>query len=82
MKFSCPCVNYLNGRKLNATQVREHLICDGFLKSYTIWIWHGELIDFPIVFRIEHVVNSTMEEGHEERVEVDNMEDMIRVVIA
>ena len=35
-KFRCPCVNYLNGRKLNATQVREHIICDGFLRIYTI----------------------------------------------
>jgi len=62
VKFKCPCVNCLNGRKLNVNQVREHLICDGFLRSYTIWIWHGELIDFPTVFRTEHVVHSTMKE--------------------
>jgi len=47
--FSCqhfryPCVNYLNGRKLNATKVRKHLICDGFLQSYTTWTWHGKSI--------------------------------------
>ena len=80
MKFRCPCVNCLNGRKLNATQVREHLICDGFLRSYTIWTGHGELIDFPTVGRIEHVVDSNIEERREERVEEDNMEDMIRDV--
>ena len=74
VKFRCPCVNCLNGRKLNATQVREHLICDGFLRSYTIWTWHGELIDFPTVSRTEHVVDSTMEERREERVKEDNME--------
>jgi len=39
VKFRCPCVNHLNERKLNATQVRAHLICDGFLRSYTIWTW-------------------------------------------
>ena len=81
MKFICPSVNFLNERKLNATQVREHLICDGFLRSYTIWRWHGELIDIPTVSRIEHVVHSTMKERRqercEERVEEDNMEDMI-----
>ena len=76
VKFRCPCVNCLNGRKLNATQVREHLICDGFLRNYTLWIWHSELIDFPTVSRIEHVVDSTMKE----RCEEDNMEDMIRDV--
>ena len=66
---------------MNATRVSEHLICDGFLRSYTIWTWHDELIDIPIVFRTEHVLNSTMkerwEERCEERVEEDNMEDMI-----
>jgi len=69
VKFRCPCVNCLNGRKLNATQVREHLICDGFLRSYTIWTWHGELIDIPIVSRTEHVVHSTMKERWQERCE-------------
>ena len=73
MKFSCPCVNCLNERKLNATQVRKHLICDGFLRSYTIWTWHSVLINFPIVSRTKHVVDSTMEERQEERVEEDNM---------
>jgi len=84
VKFRFPCVNCLKGRKLNATQVREYLICDGFLRSYTIWTWHGELIDFPTVSQTEHVVDSTMkerrEERCEERVEEDNMRDMIRDV--
>jgi len=48
------------------SQVMEHLICDGFLRSYKIWTWHSELIYFPIVFRTEHVVDSTMEEQQEE----------------
>ena len=84
MKFRCPCVNYLNERKLNATQVREHLICDGFLRSYTIWTWYNELINIPTVSRTEHIVHSTMKEQRqercEERVEEDNMEDMIQDV--
>ena len=73
MKFRCPCVNCLNARKLNATEIREHLICDGFLPSYTIWKWHDKLIDFPIVSRTENVVDSTMEDLREE----DKLEDMI-----
>ena len=84
VNFRCPCVNCLNERKLNATQVREHLICDGFLRSYTIWTCHGELIDFPTIARTKQVVDSTMEERwekrREERVEEDNMEEMIRDV--
>ena len=41
VKFRCTCVNYLNGRKLNATEVKEHLICDGLLRSYRTWTWHN-----------------------------------------
>jgi len=87
VKFRCPCVNCLNGRKLNATQVREHLICDGFLKSYTIWTWNGELIDIPTVSRTEQLdslrrltMKEQRQERCEERVKEDNMEDMIQDV--
>jgi len=59
--------NSLNGRKLNATQVREHLICDDFLRSYTIWTWHGELIRIPTVSRAEYFADSSMKERREER---------------
>jgi len=41
------CVNYLNGRILNVVEIREHLLCNGFLKNYTTWIWHGELVNTP-----------------------------------
>ncbi|KAG2371826.1 uncharacterized protein HKW66_Vig0239470 [Vigna angularis] len=78
VKFRCPCVNCLNGRKLNATDIREHLICDGFIRSYTTWIWHGELTDFPTVSPTENVYDSTMDMVDE--AEQDNLEDMIRDV--
>ena len=26
----------------DASEVREHLICDGFVKGYRIWTLHGE----------------------------------------
>jgi len=60
VKFTCPCVNCLNGRKLNITQVREHLICDGFLRSYTMWTWHDKLIHIPTFSRTEYLANSSM----------------------
>ncbi|WVZ24161.1 hypothetical protein V8G54_002705 [Vigna mungo] len=77
VKFRCPCVNCLNGRKLNATQIREHLICDGFLRCYTTWIWHGEEMHFPTDSQTENVTDSTMEE---DRPDKDKLEDMIRDV--
>jgi len=76
VKFRCPCVNCLNVRKLNATEIREYLICDAFLPSYTIWTWHDKLIDFPTISQTENVVDSTMEDRREE----DKLEDMIRDV--
>ena len=76
VKFRCPCVNYLNARKLNAIAIREHLICEGFLPSYTMWTWPGELIDFPTVSPTENVVDFIMEDRREE----DKLEDMIRDV--
>jgi len=51
-----------NGRKLNVTEVREHLICDGFIISYIIQISYDELIDFLTVSRTKYVIDSTMEE--------------------
>jgi len=76
MKFRCPYVNCLNGRKLNAIGIKEHLICDDFLQSYTKWTWHDELIDFSTISRTEHVVNSTMEDQLEE----DKLKRMIHDV--
>ncbi|XP_027922699.1 uncharacterized protein LOC114180586 [Vigna unguiculata] len=69
-KFYCPCVNCLNERKLPTDIIGEHVLCDDFLKSYTKWIWHGELIDMPSV---------DVSEAEEVDLEMDDqMEEMIR----
>ena len=69
VKIRCPCVNCLNGRILSVSEIREHLLCDGFLKSYTTWTWHGELLDLPSVRGASEEVHFTMN---------DILEDMIR----
>ena len=38
--FYCPCVECLNQTRLSAEDIYLHLICEGFCKSYTLWIWH------------------------------------------
>ena len=43
-KFYCPCVKCLNERRLSPEAIRTHLICEGFCKTYTVWVWHGEKI--------------------------------------
>ena len=47
-KIWCLSVNFLNGRILDVKMIREHLLCDGFLRSYTAWTWHGELLNLPV----------------------------------
>ncbi|KAK7346843.1 hypothetical protein VNO80_21366 [Phaseolus coccineus] len=74
-KIRCPCVNCLNGRILDVNIMREHLLCDGFLRSYTTWTWHGELLNLPRVSVTEEYV----EAEHDDVVD-DRLEDMIRDV--
>ena len=38
----CPCKNCTNRYWFNVNVVHEHLICDGFMRGYTTWIFHGE----------------------------------------
>jgi len=68
VKIRCPCVNCLNGRILSVFKIRDHLLCDGFLKNYTTWTWHGELLDLPIVREASEEVDFSMD---------DRFEDMI-----
>lgn len=42
--YLCPCNRCLNMVKKNVDDIRDDLICDGFLKSYTHWRWHGETL--------------------------------------
>nr|KYP62103.1 hypothetical protein KK1_016627 [Cajanus cajan] len=69
-KFYCPCVNCLNGRRRTIDEIWDHLICDGFLTSYTTWIWHGEHKEIQIVYQTQH----------DDEVMHDQIEDMIRDV--
>jgi len=48
-RYYCPCVNCLKGKRLDIELIQEHVLCDGFLKNYTTWTWHGEVLDLPYV---------------------------------
>ncbi|CAH9078402.1 unnamed protein product [Cuscuta europaea] len=68
-KFYCSCVKCINLRQLHVELIREHLFCDGFCKSYTEWIRHGESVEMPSM------------SSHKEKVRgdtYDHMDDMIR----
>jgi len=62
------CVNCLNGRILNISKIRKHLLCDGFLENYTTWTWHNELLHLPRLCGASKFVDFSMD---------DRLEDMI-----
>jgi len=70
-KYYCLCVNCLNGRRQDIGLIREHVLCDGFLKSYTIWTWHGEVLE-------QYSSVSATECQYFNLYSEDCMEDMIR----
>jgi len=79
-KIRCSCVNGLNGRILDVNIMREDLLSDEFLQSYTTWTWHDELLNLPRVSVTEEYVGSTMDEAIHNDVDDDRLEDMIRDV--
>ena len=44
--FLCPCKKCVNRYWLSHSQVRDHLICDGFMLGYSTWMFHGENLQF------------------------------------
>ena len=63
-KILCPCTNCVNSFWRESSDIREHLICDGFLKGYTTWNLHGE--PFSSVNRGNFDGCEVMEESNED----------------
>jgi hypothetical protein len=42
-KILCPFRKFINSFWREASEVREHVICDGFIKGYQTWTLHGEV---------------------------------------
>jgi len=57
VRMRCPYVNCLNGRNLDVSENRQHFLCDGFMKNYTTWTWHGEFLDMPSVCETHEYVD-------------------------
>uniref|UniRef100_A0A151UG77 Transposase-associated domain-containing protein n=2 Tax=Cajanus cajan TaxID=3821 RepID=A0A151UG77_CAJCA len=74
-RFFCLCVNFCNATRLVLDVIREHLLCDGFLKNYTRWIWHGENVD------IQSVSVETQTQTFTQGIDMDDrLEEMLRDV--
>lgn len=46
-KLKCPCNRCSLYTPRTRIEIRDHLICYGFMKSYTNWVLHGEEIELP-----------------------------------
>jgi len=66
-KYYHPSVNCLNVRRQSIELIREHLLHEGFLKSYRTWTWHGEVV------KLSSIPQSQESNVYHE----DHMEDMI-----
>jgi hypothetical protein len=71
-KILCPCRKCVNSFWKDASEICEHLICDGFLKGYTIWNLHGETSS--VVNHGNYDYNEVMEEPNED----DDISDLLR----
>jgi len=77
VNFRCMCVNCLNKRRLDVNKIREHLQCDGFLRSYTTWTWHVELLNLPSVSISEEYIQSSMDDAVHGEIHDDRLEDKL-----
>ena len=66
----CPCKNCVNNYWLEASEVQEHLICEGFVKGYRTWVYHGESSS-----PLPSVRDANLEQFHEEVEEADVLEE-------
>ncbi|KAM0914261.1 hypothetical protein ACQ4PT_011640 [Festuca glaucescens] len=46
-RFLCPCTTCANRYWLSESEVRDHLVCNGFMAGYNIWLFHGEDLEVP-----------------------------------
>ncbi|WVZ05831.1 hypothetical protein V8G54_019177 [Vigna mungo] len=69
--YFCPCVRCANQIRQDLGNLHDHLFMFGITKSYTVWTWHGEILDQPMTSRGTNYVEEWM---------TDHLEHMIRDV--
>ncbi|WVZ12722.1 hypothetical protein V8G54_017252 [Vigna mungo] len=70
-KYFCRCVCCLNQIRQDLGNMCDHLFMFGIIRTYTVWTWHGEVLDQPTTSRETNYVEEWM---------CDHLEDMIRDV--
>ncbi|WVZ22549.1 hypothetical protein V8G54_001093 [Vigna mungo] len=69
--YFCPCVRCVNQLRQDLGNLHDHLFMFGIMRTYTVWTWHGEVLDQPTMSRGTNYVEEWMS---------DHLEDMIRDV--
>ncbi|WVZ20943.1 hypothetical protein V8G54_008265 [Vigna mungo] len=69
--YFCPCIHCLNQIRQDLGNMRDHLSMFDIMRTYTVWTWHGEVLDQPTTSRETNYVEEWMS---------DHLEDMIRDV--
>ncbi|WVZ13968.1 hypothetical protein V8G54_011534 [Vigna mungo] len=69
--YFCPCVRCANQIRQDLGNLHDHLFMFGITKSYTVWTWHGKILDQPMMSQGTNYVEEWM---------IDHLEDMIRDV--
>jgi len=69
--YFCLCVHCLNQIRHDLGTMRDHLLIFGIMRSYTLWTWHGEVLDKPTTSRGIDYVDNWMN---------DHLEDMVHDV--
>jgi len=69
--YFCPCVHCINQICQDLGIMHDHLFIFGIVRSYTLWTWHGEVLDKPMTSQGINYVNEWMS---------DHLEDMVRDV--
>ncbi|WVZ16408.1 hypothetical protein V8G54_009390 [Vigna mungo] len=69
--YFCPCVCCLNQIRQDLGNLHDHLFMFGITRTYTVWTWHGEVLDQPMMSQGTNYVEEWMS---------DHLEDMKRDV--
>ncbi|XP_015698788.1 uncharacterized protein LOC102716551 [Oryza brachyantha] len=73
-KILCPCRKCVNSSWRERTDVREHLICEGFIEGYRIWMFHGETSSS---FMDNHENDYDINEGEDNLDEDDDISNLL-----
>ncbi|XP_039138774.1 uncharacterized protein LOC120276106 [Dioscorea cayenensis subsp. rotundata] len=72
-KIWCPCVKCVNTYRVSRREAFDHIICDGFLKGYVRWIFHGKTME---------VATSTVISNEEEIVFDNDIHELLHDMMA